>query len=154
MMLERRSLVRIGFICAMLAATSSASADMQLEAVQISGPEYQAAVEGLAGAYTFGVAGTEFGGCVVRLGATPPETKDLPGFPVTIGATCLRRFASLKDVSRWQPTGGGSFRLLGGAPLREISNFSPVQDGSGVYSRGGFENDKNVYELRSQEETQ
>lgn len=153
MMLERRSLVRIGFICAMLAATSSASADMQLEAVQISGPEYQAAVEGFAGAYTFGVAGAQLQGCVLRL-EEAPDAKGLPGLPVTIGAKCLRKFASLKDVSRWQPTGGGSFRLLGGAPLREISNFSPVQDGSGVYSRGGFENDKNVYELRSQEETQ
>ncbi len=153
MMVERRSLVRVGLICAALAVVPSADADAPLEAVQISGPEYQAAVEGLAGAYTFGVAGAEAGGCVVRLEAAPPETKSLPGFPVTIGAICLRRFASLSDVWRWQPTGGGSFRLLGGAPLREISNFSPVQDGSGVYGRGGFENDKNVYELRSQEET-
>ena len=103
-------------------------------------PVDQATVDLLATTYTFGVAEAPQGRCTVTLNAAPTTS-------VTIGKHC-RDFAVLRDVTRWEPTGGASISLLGGTPLRELSNLSPVQDGTGVYLRGGFAGDKNVYELR------
>ncbi len=136
-------------VAAVPAADAAAPPPAPLEAVQLSAPEYRAAVESLAGAYTFAVAEGAGRGCVVRLLRAPVQTKRRAGLPVAIDAGCRRRFPVLRAVVRWQPTGGGSLRLLGGAPFRELSDFSPVQDGSGVYVRGGFAGAPQVYELRA-----
>jgi hypothetical protein len=103
-------------------------------------PVDQATVDLLATTYTFGIAEARQGRCTVTLNAVPTTS-------VTIGKHC-GGFAVLRNVTRWEPTGGGSIRLLGHAPLRELSNLSPVQGATGVYLRGGFAGDKRVYELR------
>jgi len=103
-------------------------------------PIDQATVDLLATTYSFNVAEAPQGRCTVTLNAAPATS-------VTIGKHC-RAFTVLRDVTHWEPTGGGSIRLLGGTPPRERANLSPVQDGTGVYLRGGFAGDKNVYELR------
>lgn len=67
---------------------------------------------------------------------------------VSFGSACGEQFAVLRAVRQWAWTGGGSIAFFGGDPTRELSDFSPVQDGTGVYLRGGFEGDAGVYELR------
>ena len=128
---------------------SAAEAMAVPDAAQLSGPDYRGAVDALTGAYDFGVAEAPLRGCVVTLKGPSAQTKRRAGMPVTINARCRHRYPILRSVSRWEPTGGGSVRLLGGKRLRELSDFSPVQDGSGVYLRGGFEGEANVYELRA-----
>jgi hypothetical protein len=123
-------MIRIAVACAALAAAAFAAP---------AEPVSQATVDLLATTYTFAVAETPPGRCTVTLDAAPTT--------VTIGQHC-RAFTVLRDVTRWKPTGGASISLLGGAPLRELSNLSPVQDATGVYLRGGFAGDKRVYELR------
>lgn len=103
-------------------------------------PVDQATVDILATTYTFGVAEAPQSRCTVTLNAAPTTS-------VTIGKHC-GDFAVLRDVTHWEPTGGASISLLGGTPLGERANLSPVQDATGVYLRGGFADDKNVYELR------
>jgi hypothetical protein len=103
-------------------------------------PVEQATVDLLATTYAFGVAGSPQGRCTVTLNAAPATS-------VTLGKHC-RDFPVLREVTHWEPTGGASIRLLGGTPLRELSNLSPVQDATGVYLRGGFAGDNNLYELR------
>lgn len=118
------------------------------DAPRLSRQDYRAAVDALAGAYDFGVAEAPLRGCVVTLKGAPAQTKGRAGLPVSLGASCRHRFPVLRNVLRWEPTGGGSVRLLGGKHLHELSDFSPVQDGSGVYMRGGFEGAARVYQLR------
>jgi hypothetical protein len=117
-------------LTALAAATFAAMAE----------PVSQATVDLLATTYTFAVAETPPGRCTVTLNAAPTTN-------VTIGKHCST-FTVLRDVTRWEATGGGSIRLLGGTPLRALSDLSPVQDATGVYLRGGFAGDKTVYELR------
>jgi hypothetical protein len=100
----------------------------------------RATVDALATTYTFGVAEAPTVGCIVELKAERRV--------VVINDRCRERFPQLGAVSNWQPTGGASIALFGGTPLRELSNFSPAQDGTGVYLRGGFAGDPAVYELR------
>ena len=131
----------LGLVC--VASVSGA------EGAALSGREDRAAVDALTGAYDFGVAEAPPRGCVVTLKGPSAQTKRRAGMPVAINARCRHRYPILRSVSRWEPTGGGSVRLLGDKPLRELSDFSPVQDGSGVYLRGGFEGEAKVYELRA-----
>ena len=67
---------------------------------------------------------------------------------VSFSSACVEKFTSLRAVRQWAWTGGGSISFFGGDPIRQLSDFSPVQDGTGVYLRGGFEDDAGVYELR------
>src|SRR6185369_12382349 len=132
--------IRIGLVFLMLCAgcdCAMAKTDASVD---------QAALQSLATTYSFGVAETASAGCVVRLKAVRGKVRR--GFPLSINARCRQRFPILRTVSRWEPTGGGSLRLLGGSPFHELSDFAPVQDGSGVYLRGGFAGDRHVYELR------
>lgn len=122
-----------------LAAIAIAAAD----AAQANNAVDQATIEALARSYSFGVAETQLGGCAVTLKANSA---------VELGANCRARFPVLRDVTSWTPTGGASIALFGGTPLREIADFAPVQDGTGVYLRGGFEGDRNLYELRLRDE--
>jgi hypothetical protein len=117
-------------------------------ALRPSAPVDQATLGALATRYTFASAGALPQGCIVTLSRGPALTKPRLGFAVTINAACRRHYPSLKAVARWEPTGGGSLRLLGGSPLHELSDFSPVQDASGVYLRGGFDGERTVYQLR------
>jgi hypothetical protein len=127
-------------ITIVLAALSAAALDAgAAPSVEVD----QATVDALATTYTFGAVEAPLTGCIVTLEATPSDLRS-----VTVNASCRDRFAFLRAVSRWEPTGGGSIRLLGGEPLRELSNFSPVQDATGVYLRGGFEGERSAYELR------
>jgi hypothetical protein len=107
----------------------------------------QATVDALAQSYTFGAAETVHQGCRITLQAAPVRSRDTR--PVHLNSACRERFPVLRAVTRWRPTGGASVALFGGEPLHEIADFSPVQDGSGVYLRGGFEGDTNIYELRT-----
>jgi hypothetical protein len=111
-----------------------------------------AAVTTLAQTYTFGVAEMAPGSCLVTLTKAPVrEVDERTARPVKLNAAC-GKFASLAGVTHWVPTGGASVALFGGDPLREIADFSPVQDGSGVYLRGGFAGDARIYELRLADE--
>ena len=107
-----------------------------------------ATVEALATTYTFGVTDEPLLGCIVKLKPMQKRSKGKSGRPVEINEQCRDRFPALSQVTRWEPTGGGSIKLLGGKPYQELSDFSPVQDATGVYLRGGFEGDKAIYELR------
>lgn len=136
-------MIRIGIIFAALCAgTLGATA----EPLRRSAAVDKATVEVLATTYTFGVAEAPLVGCVVVLRAKPLRAKERVGFPVAINGECRKHFPWLRKVSRWEPTGGGSLRLLGGARFRELADFSPVQDGTGVYLHGGFAG--HLYELR------
>jgi hypothetical protein len=108
----------------------------------------RAAIAALATTYTFGVSDEPLLGCIVKLKPALKRSKGRSGRPVEINEQCHDRFPALSRVTRWEPTGGGSIRLLGGKPYQELSDFSPVQDATGVYLRGGFKGDKAIYELR------
>jgi len=103
-----------------------------------------ATVDVLATTYAFDATGARPSGCTVSLAASPVERA---GRPVTIGAGCRERYPALAAVTHWKPTGGASISLLG-ERSQVLSDLSPVQDGSGVYLRGGFEGDQTVYEMR------
>ena len=109
-----------------------------------------ATVEVLATTYTVGAVEAPLVGCVVTLKARPHRTKGRFGYPVAINGACRKHSAWLRAVSRWEPTGGGSLRILGGAPYRELADFSPVQGEIGVYLRAGFAG--HLYELRPPQE--
>ncbi|MBI1360705.1 MAG: hypothetical protein GC155_10560 [Alphaproteobacteria bacterium] len=117
----------------LLAAAVAAPAAPQ----EAPGPDL---LDALSGRYSFGLAEKKPEGCIVTLEASGDQA-------VRMGGRC-KRYAVLHEITRWEPTGGGGIRLMGGKPLREISDFSPVQDGSGVYLRGGFADDSQIYELR------
>ncbi len=53
-----------------------------------------------------------------------------------VEARCAEVFPALGKLARWTPTAGGSLSLLD-AEDKSIGDFSPVQDGTGVYIRGG-----------------
>lgn len=53
-----------------------------------------------------------------------------------VEARCAELFPALSKLARWTPTAGGSLSLLD-ADDKSIGDFSPVQDGTGVYIRGG-----------------
>ena len=142
-----RTLLMLSLSCAALVAGAMA---MPLAAAAPPAPARQATVDALAGRYNFGAAEAPLTRCAVRLGAKPVRGAGRVGLPVTINAKCRWSFPALRLVSRWEPAGGASLHLLGGRPLHELSDFSPVQDGSGVYLRGGFAGDRKVYELRPQ----
>jgi len=127
-----------------LAAVLSAAA----EPLRPSSVADQGTVDALAATYTFSMTDQPLVGCIVELKATPVQAKGRFGRPVKINEQCTDRFPFLAQVTRWEPTGGGSIRLLGGKPFQEISDFAPVQDASGVYLRGSFPDDKSTYELR------
>lgn len=103
-----------------------------------------ATVDVLATIYAFDATGAPPSGCTVSLAASPVERA---GRPVTVGAPCLARYPVLAAVTHWEPTGGASISLLG-ERSQALSYLSPVQDGTGVYLRGGFEGDQTVYEMR------
>ncbi len=111
---------------ALLATTLPAYATPQ----DAPGPDL---LDALSGHYSFGFAEKKPQGCIVTLEASA-------GQAVRMGERC-KRYAVLHDITRWEPTGGASIRLMGGRPLHEIADFSPVQNGSGVYLRGGFSGD-------------
>ena len=140
-------MIRISLILATLCGGVLGAA---AEPLRPSGPVDAATVEVLAMTYTFGPVEVPLVGCVVTLKATPHRTAGRFGYPVAINAACREHFSWLRTVSRWEPTGGGSLRLLGGAPFRELADFSPVQDGTGVYLHGGFAG--HLYELRPPQE--
>jgi len=102
-----------------------------------------ATVDVLATTYAFDATGAPPSGCTVSLAASPVQRA---GRPVTIGAACRARYPVLAAVTHWEPTGGASIRLWG-KRSRVLSELSPVQDGNGVYLRGGFEGDQTVYEM-------
>jgi hypothetical protein len=138
-------MIRIAIACVCgTAAFFSAAADSALP----SRAADEAVIRALAVPYTFNVVNAARGGCVVRLEAAPAQSDRQIGHPLFIDRRCRARFPVLRLVARWAPTGGASIRLLGGTPLRELSDFSPVQDGSGVYLRGGFAGAAGVFELR------
>jgi hypothetical protein len=112
----------------------------------------QATLGALAQSYTFGVVENAPGSCRVTLASTPVRhALGRATRPVTLNSAC-QKFASLRGVARWSPTSGASIALFGGAPLHEIADFSPVQDATGVYLRGGFAGDAHIYELRPRAE--
>jgi hypothetical protein len=133
---------------ALLAAGLLFSACSPIEHSRRSAIE-QAAVGSIVGAYTFGVAEASLVGCGVTLEATPVgRAAGHTTRSVAFSSACGDHFATLRAVRQWAWTGGGSIAFFGGDPTRELSDFSPVQDGTGVYLRGGFEGDVRVYELR------
>jgi hypothetical protein len=141
---EVKLLIRAG---ALVAALVGLSACLPIEHPEPSSSE-QAAVGSLVGTYTFGVAEASLVGCRVTLEATPVgHAAGHTTRSVSFGSAC-ENFASLRAVRQWAWTGGGSISFFGGDPTRELSDFSPVQDVTGVYLRGGFEGDAGVYELR------
>src|SRR5689334_22662560 len=112
----------------------------------------QATLDALAQRYAFNAIATPNAGCHVTLAASPVRHSSEHAMrPVTFNSAC-RTFASLRGITHWSPTGGASLALFGGKPLQEIADFSPVQDGTGVYLRGGFAGDARVYELRLRQE--
>jgi hypothetical protein len=113
----------------------------------------QATIDALARSYSFGVVETAHDRCRVTLTATPARRASgrAATRPVSFNSAC-RKFASLRGVTHWAPTGGASVALFGGDRLHEIADFSPVQDGTGVYLRGGFAGDARLYELRPRAE--
>jgi hypothetical protein len=142
---EATSLIRAS---ALFAALVGLSACFPIEHPQPSSTE-QAAVGSLVGTYTFGVAEASLVGCRVTLEATPVgQVAGQTTRSVSFSSACGENFASLRAVRQWTWTGGGSISFFGGDPTRELSDFSPVQDGTGVYLRGGFEGHTGVYELR------
>ncbi len=143
--MEVKALIRAS---ALFVALLGLSACLPIEHPQPSSTE-QAAVGSLVGTYTFGVAEDSRVSCRVTLEATP--VGHLAGQTtrsVSFSSACGENFASLRAVRQWAWTGGGSISFFGGDPTRELSDFSPVQDGTGVYLRGGFEDETGVYELR------
>lgn len=133
---------------ALFAAVVGLSGCLPIEAPQPTSVE-QAAVGSIAGTYTFGAVEASLVGCRVTLEATPVgRGAGHTTRSVSFSAACGERFAALRAVRQWAWTGGGSIAFFGGDPARELSDFSPVQDGTGVYLRGGFEGDAGVYELR------
>jgi hypothetical protein len=109
----------------------------------------EAAVGSIGGTYTFGVAEGPLLGCRVTLEATPVgRAAGHTTRSVSFSSSCRERFAVLRAVRQWAWISGGSIAFFGGEPFRELSDFSPVQDGTGVYLRGGFERDTGIYELR------
>jgi len=142
---EVTSLIRAS---ALFVALIGLSACTPSEHPQPSSTE-QVAVGLLAGAYTFGVAEGSLVGCRVTLAATPVgRLAGQTTRSVSFSSACVEKFTSLRAVRQWAWTGGGSISFFGGDPIRQLSDFSPVQDGTGVYLRGGFEDDAGVYELR------
>jgi hypothetical protein len=131
------------------ACSDLSPADGSRAAAARSAPEDQAAVDLLARTYTFGEAEAPLMGCNVALDATAVDVAGRPARRVRVAPGCLKAFPSLGAVTHWAPTGGASIALLGGDPLSELADFSPVQDGTGVYLRGGIAGDKRIYELRT-----
>jgi hypothetical protein len=135
---------------ALFAALVGLSACVPIEPPQPSSVE-QLAVGSFVGAYTLGVAEASLVGCRVTFEATPVgHVAGHTTRSVSFSSACGENFASLRAVRQWAWTGGGSIAFFGGDPTRELSDFSPVQDATGVYLRGGFEGDSGVYELRPQ----
>ena len=133
---------------ALFAAVVGFSACLPIENPQRSSIE-QAAVGSIVGGYTLGAAEASLVGCRVTLEATPMgRAAGHTTRSVSFSSACVENFAALRAVRQWAWTGGGSIAFFGGDPSRELSDFSPVQDGTGVYLRGGFEGDAGVYELR------
>lgn len=139
-------MIRAAVISVSLCASSLALADP----IGVTAPD-QATIDGLANDYALAVAGVPVR-CTLSLKAKFARAGAPLRLPVSMSGSCRDRFPSLGRVSNWEPTGGGSIRLLGGTPLRELADFSPVQDGSGVYLRGGFAGDSTIYELRLPQE--
>ncbi|MES1199662.1 MAG: hypothetical protein ABUS48_06755 [Pseudomonadota bacterium] len=145
---ERTPLIRVS---AFFAAVVGLSACLPIEPSQPSSTE-QAAVESIVGAYSFGAAEASLVGCRVTLEATPVGRADgHTTRSVSLSSACGEHFPALRAVRQWVWTGGGGIAFFGSQPSRELSDFSPVQDATGVYLRGGFEGDAGVYELRRQE---
>jgi hypothetical protein len=110
---------------------------------------YEPPIDLLAGSYRFGEINTRGEGCLVVLKRSPVSNSERELRPIEIASACRAKVAALGNVTHWAAIGGASIALYGGDPLRELSDFSPVQDGTGVYLRGGFSGDAKVYELRA-----
>ena len=109
----------------------------------------RAAVEAIAGAYTLAEVGSPNETCRVTLDPSPAvRAAGLTIRSLSFGATCREHIAALAAARQWAWTGGGSISLFGGGPTRELAHFSPVQDATGVFLRGGFAGDAAIYELR------
>lgn len=107
-----------------------------------------ATIDALAVTYRFQATNASDAGCHVTLKREPLLQSNVEALrPVDVAAAC-RAFSSLHGVTHWAATGGASVALFGGDPLTEASDFSPVQDATGVYLRGGFAGDTRIYELR------
>jgi hypothetical protein len=128
----------IPFAALSVCAVGTATEPLELPVVDA------ATVDVLATTYAFDATGAPPSGCTVSLAASPVERA---GRPVTIGSACGARYPVLAAVTHWEPTGGASISLLD-KRSQASSDLSPVQDGTGVYLRGGFEGDQTVYEMR------
>jgi len=145
-----RTILLLAGLIGLSACTSAGSPPGSAAATAPAEAVDQAAVDAFAQTYTFGVPGGVPNECRVTLAATPIlRTPEHVTRPVQINAACRQNFRSLSAVTRWSPTGGASIALFGGEPVRELADFSPAQDGTGVYLRGGFQGDANIYELRA-----
>jgi hypothetical protein len=132
-------MTRISFLlAAVIGLSGAAMADVE-----------QATVDALAGTYVFGASEMPGEGCRVTLKREPVLRKAQHVLrPALFNSACAKTFSSLHGVTHWAATGGASIALFGGDPLTETADFSPVQDATGVYLRGGFEGDSKIYELR------
>ncbi|HVY90814.1 MAG TPA: hypothetical protein VG942_18245 [Hyphomonadaceae bacterium] len=83
----------------------------------------------------------------VKLTGGPTAPCQLKLDPATLATTtpaCQAQYPLIQHVTKWKATEGGSLSLLA-ANGTSLADFSPVQDGTGVYLRGGA--DGAIYEL-------
>lgn len=104
------------------------------------------AVAALARTHRIVLAGETRPSCDVKLNAAAQAGGDPSVHPASVDQACVKTFPALKTLAAWKVTGGASIELLdarGGV----IGDFSPVQDATGVYLRGGAGG--RIYELRT-----
>lgn len=107
---------------------------------------FSAAVTGGEGA----PVGPDDPNCLIKLDADDMDPREqVVVRRVWMEPACYPAFPALRAVTQWELIPAAGVRLLGGDPLATIGEFSPVQDGTGVYIRGGAGSDGKVYEMRT-----
>jgi hypothetical protein len=108
-------------------ASASSAAEESPEAANVAA---------LAGIYEFTPVGEAEPTCLIRLDADDQGIADEPVRLAWTTPRCWEPFPALRKLERWAPVAAGSLKLIDDAG-NTIGEFSPVQDGTGVYLRGG-----------------
>jgi hypothetical protein len=147
-MARRVELIRTGFTLAALLAYSACVCSTRTTGNAEVAVE-RTAVEALAGVYNLAAAESSVTDCRVSLSASAAGREaHLTTYSLSLSDGCRELFAALGAARFWAWTGGASISFLGGDPIHEVAHFSPVQDASGVFLRGGLAGEAGVYELR------
>lgn len=102
-------------------------------------------LKALSGLYRINVVGADKVSCTLRLDADDVARGPDPIRLVAVEPLCFTALHTLHEVAQWAPRGPGSLALFD-RNHKELGDFSPVQDGTGVYLRGGVSDQ--LFEMR------